>query len=436
MNRRIIAGLMVAATLAAGVVVQLNVTEGNVSKASTPTVSSQLSTETQAMVDQKLASYEEIQEEEKYIADLVSKALGRTVTTSEWEVCLDYLEDNLDSLVKDANVDKDKVTNYVEAYQIIRNDNKAAANADVSMEATGVYNPNYDVNKVSQYIEQYWDYDSYNEDYPDFNAWGGDCANFVSQCLHAGGMQMKGTDATNFNNWFCRTSVTEEFSKTSSTWRGAAAFASYWKKNAIEYYDFGPEYFTDRHAFKDVFEYGNVGDAISFITDNGRPYHTVIIAHKNRDNDRELRFAAHTSSNYEKSLYSYVYGGYIEAVRIYKMSRPDAALEASYNYDTYDQDVDSMSFEDDNWLYDWYDYEDIDTTEDDDYQDGWYDSDGNLLTDEEMEDMQIDEPAVDGYMSDDVFEDDANVEENEEPSESNQQDDIEDEPWYSFLRWF
>ena len=429
MKKKIVAGILVAAVVSTIAVTATTGVKGLVSNASysvEQALNTEVSTKANYTEDTQLVkSYQNVLAEEKYVSELVSQKLGKEVTTKDWEVCLEYLENNLDALLLDETIEKDKVNNYVETYRIIKSDNELEASG---MEATGV-NPglnNYDVSKVSEYISNYWDYDSYNPEYPDFNPWGGDCANFVSQCLHAGGMQMVGTDASNFNNWFCRTSITEQFSKTSSTWRGAAAFASYWKKNSISYYDFGPEYFENRQSFKEVFKYANVGDAISFIIDNGRPYHTTIVAHKDRDGDREIRFAAHTSSQFEKSLYSYASGGYIEAVRIYKMSTPSAELEASYNYDSYDEDVDSLYPEND-WYYDYesdYEYIYNDTTNlngdyvynettDDDFVDGWYTSDGRFF--ENYEDFQasIQGGASDNSVVEGQNESDLSIDENQ-----------------------
>ena len=45
----------------------------------------------------------------------------------------------------------------------------------------------YDVSKAVAYAHQY--YENYNPAYPNYNSSGGDCANFVSQCLYAGGLK-------------------------------------------------------------------------------------------------------------------------------------------------------------------------------------------------------------------------------------------------------
>lgn len=48
----------------------------------------------------------------------------------------------------------------------------------------------YSSEAAVNYANQYWQ--NYNPAYPDLNKLGGDCANFVSQCLYAGGKQMNG----------------------------------------------------------------------------------------------------------------------------------------------------------------------------------------------------------------------------------------------------
>ena len=60
----------------------------------------------------------------------------------------------------------------------------------VSVEAAAYsYNPNAAI----AYAEKYWT--NYNDAYPNYNIFGGDCADFVSQSLHAGGLQMNA-------NWY------------------------------------------------------------------------------------------------------------------------------------------------------------------------------------------------------------------------------------------
>ncbi|MFF4962428.1 amidase domain-containing protein [Streptomyces sp. NPDC001222] len=60
----------------------------------------------------------------------------------------------------------------------------------------------YDYKAMAAYAQKYWNH--YNPDYPDFNgeADGGDCTNFVSQSLKAGGWKHVPGDGTDFHKWF------------------------------------------------------------------------------------------------------------------------------------------------------------------------------------------------------------------------------------------
>ena len=340
MRKKTLTGLVIASTVAIGMIVAVGLNMSNVSKAS--------SKKTISTAKEKLSAVDvalvENQAEEKYIVNLVSSRTNQELNTSDWEICLKYLEKNYDRLMADETVDTQKVESYVTGYQIVRENKQEeeATGTNAVVEETGVNaaiaNNTYDVSKVTEYIKEYWE--DYNEDYPRYSNYGGDCANFVSQCLAAGGMQMVGTNYANFNNWFCRTSDTEQFSKVSSTWRGAEAFCNYWTKNCMEYKDFDRTYFTDKKAFNAVYRYANIGDAMTFFNSNERPYHTTIVNLKNRDGDREIRFAAHSSSQWERSLYYYINGSSMSKVRVYRMSTPDPELEASYDYDMKNVEVD------------------------------------------------------------------------------------------------
>lgn len=130
----------------------------------------------------------------------------------------------------------------------------------------------YDSSRAVDYAMDY--YEDYNPDYPDWGPEGGDCANFVSQCLYAGGQCMigiPGTDeeAQDWDNWFSE-GFKRNTKKVSSTWRGANAFKSYWKSNSSEYQRF---YDVDKYSWR----FGFKGDAISLLRNSGRAYHTLLI---------------------------------------------------------------------------------------------------------------------------------------------------------------
>ena len=78
----------------------------------------------------------------------------------------------------------------------------------------------YDGGAASSYALKYAL--NYNTNYANFNGQGGDCTNFISQCLKAGGISQHVGTAYSGNCWFYKTSTNR-----SSTWTGAEQFRKY-----------------------------------------------------------------------------------------------------------------------------------------------------------------------------------------------------------------
>ena len=130
----------------------------------------------------------------------------------------------------------------------------------------------------------------------------GDCANFVSQCLYAGGKAMKGTpgsksSAENTSNWFS-SGKTQNILNVSSTWRGADSFKWYWMDHSESYKKFTAVDSTS-------WNYGYTGDAVSLLNSNGRAMHTMLITGYNNP---DFILSAHTSSTNSASLKSKIKG--------------------------------------------------------------------------------------------------------------------------------
>lgn len=185
----------------------------------------------------------------------------------------------------------------------------------------------YDADAAVEYAATWWnktnntDYGYYADyaDHPDpnnNNMWSGgtgnnrrtwqDCANFVSQCLEAGGAEYIGwnplTHATDNQYWFYSNI------RPSYSWGGASNF----------YYHWGSRVGTRSHA-----GLTQKGDPVS--VDNGGdniPDHTIIITSINEDTGSlsDMKYACHTSDQYEaegKSLQT-IYDTY-EAVWVYEV---------------------------------------------------------------------------------------------------------------------
>ena len=67
------------------------------------------------------------------------------------------------------------------------------------VECLGASLPGYNINAAISYANE-WAYDR-NPEYNDYSGMGGDCANFVSQCLHAGGIPMDPDWNTSTLSW-------------------------------------------------------------------------------------------------------------------------------------------------------------------------------------------------------------------------------------------
>lgn len=166
----------------------------------------------------------------------------------------------------------------------------------------------YDRSKAKAYIDAYWK--NYNPEYPSFHQGGGDCTNFVSQVLYAGGMPW--ADDKNpanhklSSNWYCKPGATSKDSERRITfsWKIAAVFKAHWIKRADVHsiYSYSEAIRTMNELSGEVF----LGDVVQFCYSNGVPYHTLAITGYNRDpeyNVRDIVLASHTIDSNNRSLY-------------------------------------------------------------------------------------------------------------------------------------
>lgn len=127
-----------------------------------------------------------------------------------------------------------------------------------------------------------WAY-SRNPQYYDFDSLGGDCTNFISQCVFAGGAVMNYTKDT---GWFYIS-----LNSRAAAWTGVEFFYNFMVRNQKE----GP--FGYEVAFSDVHR-GDViqlGDLTGF-------YHSLLVVDLL---DGMPYIAAHTNDTYDRPLFSY-----------------------------------------------------------------------------------------------------------------------------------
>lgn len=172
-----------------------------------------------------------------------------------------------------------------------------AASASSKISSATSLDSDYDITAARSYASTYWS--DYNSAYPDWSSYGGDCANFVSQCLYAGGKTMVGSagssNATNQSNWFSY-GTTASTSNVSSTWRGALAFGNYWSNKALAYQEFTFDELEEAVAF------AYRGDAIVFYNDSGTTGHVAFVYNYTTS---DLVLAAHTTDTITSKLSDY-----------------------------------------------------------------------------------------------------------------------------------
>lgn len=120
---------------------------------------------------------------------------------------------------------------------------------------------------------------SRNPKYKDYENLGGDCTNFISQCMHAGNIPMDHQGENIITQWFWYS----DSSRTPS-WTGAQFFYNYFLNN-------NKENTSNFGAFATYTDYDNLelGDLVQLIDDN-RAYHTMIITEIIFDGDEVVDY--------------------------------------------------------------------------------------------------------------------------------------------------
>ena len=166
----------------------------------------------------------------------------------------------------------------------------------------------YDRERAKAYIDTYWK--NYNPKYPSFSHGGGDCTNFVSQVLYAGGMPWADDkNPANYKksiNWYCKPGATAKDSENRITfsWKIAAVFKAHWISRAARH-----RILSYTEAIQNINWLSDsvfLGDVVQFCYSGGAPYHTLAVTGYNRDpeyNIRDIVLASHDMDSNTRSLY-------------------------------------------------------------------------------------------------------------------------------------
>ncbi|MGQ4875445.1 MAG: glycosyl hydrolase family 18 protein [Promethearchaeia archaeon] len=173
-------------------------------------------------------------------------------------------------------------SNFTKIYNKIDND-------DVKLSST--YNPpKYNRYAAYGYAYKWWN--GYNPHYNDYSASGGDCANFVSQCLIAGGLSLhNGTDGTGYG-------VYPDQDRTSSDSKGTIPYCDYLDQHLRKYQDTNV-YYTTEPSLTIPAEI-TIGDVVIFGNATNDKYkHAMIVVWRN---STELGLAAHSFNVWNKTF--------------------------------------------------------------------------------------------------------------------------------------
>ncbi|GAA2346724.1 hypothetical protein SVIO_013170 [Streptomyces violaceusniger] len=142
----------------------------------------------------------------------------------------------------------------------------------------------YNYAAMASYAEKYWQ--NYNPAYRKFNEAGGDCTNFVSQSLKAGGWANKSGDAEDYRSWWYDTSY------QSTSWVGT---------NEWSWFTLDAKRATN---LANVY-YMGVGDVMQMDFDkDGSKDHTMIVTYRSSSGVPYLTY--HSVNTYRKSVASII----------------------------------------------------------------------------------------------------------------------------------
>lgn len=172
-------------------------------------------------------------------------------------------------------------------------------------------NSYYNRAKAKQYIDTYWK--NFNPAYPAFPVFevsGGDCANFISQVLHAGGMEWiddgNPSHYTWYTNWYCKpgASIRDGDNRVTLSWKVAAAFERHWRERAARFMTMS--YADAMSNINNLAYQVRIGDVMQFCYPNGIAWHTLVVTGFAWDAGggfNDVVLASHTLESNRRSLY-------------------------------------------------------------------------------------------------------------------------------------
>ena len=202
----------------------------------------------------------------------------------------------------------------------------------------GPVNNEYSRTRAAQYIYKYAV--TPNTFYYDFTNDGGDCTNFVSQVLAAGGMPMTyPVYNPTIKDWYYYNQIWG--TGRSATWTNAHCFSYYWIdienfgfRKAYAYVKYKAQDFLDDNTWYGIYTYLEPGDIVQYMSPNNITYHSQAV-HRTVFEHGEFKVSVgqHTLNGW-RNLRNYVSalpeGTIICLIKIKQPSGKDAGYLGSY----------------------------------------------------------------------------------------------------------
>ncbi|MBR7081524.1 MAG: amidase domain-containing protein [Oscillospiraceae bacterium] len=177
----------------------------------------------------------------------------------------------------------------------------------------GPQNTNYNRTNAKNYIYNYTI--TPNNTYADFTKYGGDCTNFVSQVVHAGGMPMTSpVNNPGDDSWYYYGS--DWGTGRTSSWTKATNFRKYWAdingdggKHAYQFKVYLASDFKNDSIWSDVWSYLEPGDIVQYVsTSDWATYHSQAVHRTSYENGEfKVSMGQHTANSWQ-NLRNYVTG--------------------------------------------------------------------------------------------------------------------------------
>ena len=200
----------------------------------------------------------------------------------------------------------------------------------IEVKSKEVKNDNYNRELAREYAIKWAT--SYNKEYYNYINDGGDCTNFVSQVLRAGGIEFIGSrkNATSTSSWFY---YFADLPNRTSTWTSAKAFNLHFGKEYKRVYKYR-EYTIDEvlKNWSDIYSSIYIGDIVQYSRPNQIAFHSQAIT--DVLNNETIYFSQHSNTieNFYKN----------GSLKYYLLGKPNDYNLLIYNIKEENKSIDKM----------------------------------------------------------------------------------------------